>query len=128
MMGLLVYCLKLMSHKLYKTEINKLTLNHGEPIIFEHPIMQSLLVENIILLVLEIPSKIIYNQNVFAVSLNGDLLWRIKPIDFFQKAKDCPYTQVVENGLGQVILFNWCDTAVVINPKTGEVLSKYHAK
>ena len=78
-------------------------------------------------MVLEIPSKVIYNENVFAVNEIGKIVWRIafKKEQLFCKYEDCPFVGTIINKQGQLVLFNWCDTAFIVNPLTGEILDKY---
>ncbi|MNI60174.1 hypothetical protein D3C73_1153690 [compost metagenome] len=69
-----------------------------------------------------------YNQNVFGINVYGDFLWQIEVVELFQKTKDCPYIDMRKNDTNQIVLFNWCDTAIIINPKTGEVLDNFNTK
>jgi hypothetical protein len=113
---------------MYRIANNKLIFKTGEPIVFKYPIKQSILVEDIIILILDIPAKEVYKQNVFGIKVCGDFLWQIGVVELFQKAKDCPYIDMQKNDANQIVLFNWCDTAIIINPKTGEVIDKYNTK
>lgn len=113
---------------MYSIVDNKLIFKTGEPLVFKYLIKQSVLVEDIIILILDIPANEVYNENVFGIKLGGDFLWQIGKVELFQKSKDCPYVNVRKNDMDQIVLFNWCDTAIIINPKTGEVLDKYNTK
>lgn len=113
---------------MYRIESNKIIFKSGGPITFKYPIKQSIFIDDVIILILDIPVKEVYNQNVFGINSFGNFLWQIGVVELFQKIKDCPYTDMRKNEYNQVVLYNWCDTAVIINPKTGDVLDKYNTK
>lgn len=116
----------------YSVEGNTITLNNGKAITFDYPInnKEVLEIDGIIIVVLEIPPRIIYNDNVFAVNIDGEIIWRVnfKREQLFYQRKDCSFIGVLLNKEGQLILFNWCDTAFIVNPETGEILDRYITK
>ncbi|TSJ40351.1 hypothetical protein FO440_11365 [Mucilaginibacter corticis] len=113
----------------FKTHQNKITLNNGYSIDFEYPIKEALLLEDVIIILIEAPPKIIYNHNVFAISSTGDFLWRIGEVQlYYWGSNNCPYIGVELNNNNEVVLFNWCDTAVIIQPETGAVIRTYQTK
>ncbi|NCD70673.1 hypothetical protein GSY63_14995 [Mucilaginibacter sp. R11] len=113
----------------YVTTINNITFRNGYSLDLEHPIKEVLQIDNVIVIILEPPANIIYNYNVFAFSTIGDFLWRIEDVKlYYRGSDDCPYTGSIINNDGELVLFNWCDTAVIINPLTGEVIRTYQTK
>ncbi len=108
-----------MSHKI---DSNRITLENGYSLDFEYPIKATLIIQGIIIILVESPFQIIYNKNVFAIKTSGDFLWRIGDVDLFYSGTDCPYVEIRINEEDELILFNWCDTAVVVDPQTGDVL------
>ncbi len=97
----------------------------------EYLIKKVLRIDSVIIIILEPPAKIVYNNNVFAFSTNGDFLWRIGDVKLFgRSSNDCPYIDIGlnVNNDGELVLFNWCDTVVIVNPLTGEVVRTYQTK
>ncbi|RYZ97167.1 MAG: hypothetical protein EOP47_22325 [Sphingobacteriaceae bacterium] len=107
---------------------NTVIFNTGKPVDFEYPIAKIIEIENVIVVILHIPPKREYNLNVFAFSLSGDFLWRIANTDLYYKNSDCPYVGYTLNENDQLVLFNWCDTAVVVDHNNGDILDKYVTK
>ncbi|OKS84746.1 hypothetical protein RG47T_0179 [Mucilaginibacter polytrichastri] len=86
-------------------------------------------INSVVIVLIESPFEIIYNSNVFAFSVTGNFLWRIGHVKLYDKSStDCPYVGSIVNNDSELVLFNWCDTAVVINPLTGEVIRTYQTK
>ena len=112
----------------YTLVANNITLSNGYSLDFEYPIKEVLIIKDVIIITLEIPVGIIDNNNVFAIRLNGDFLWRIGEVKFcYWGSDDCPYTgaAIIDD---ELVLINWCDTAVVVHPYTGEVIRTYQTK
>ncbi len=113
----------------YTINDNNIRFANGYSLEFEHTIQDTLIVYNVIIILVESPHRVIYNQNVFALSLSGYYLWRIGKIELFSwVSNDCPYTAMHLNQDGELVLFNWCDTAVVVDPQTGDVIRKWVTK
>jgi hypothetical protein len=111
----------------YTTKSNNITFTNGYSIDFEFPIKETLLVGNVI--VVESPYDVRYPQNVFAISSSGDFLWRISDTELFYDGPDpCFFNDAILNEKNELVLFNWCDTAVVVDIESGSVIRKYHTK
>jgi hypothetical protein len=93
-------------------------------ITFDFPIVQVIEVTGMLVLRLEVPVKVIYNENVFGVSVvEKKVKWRIAKKTYKPNLKSCPFVgiKLLE---GQLILYNWCDTYFVLDPLTGEILKE----
>lgn len=113
----------------YIINLNTITLANGYSLDFEHPILETVIADHVIVIVLDVPFKTAYNQNVFAISTSGDFLWRVSETELFYRGPyGCVYISVIVNNDGELVLFNWCDTAVIVDPQTGNVLRKYQTK
>ncbi len=121
-----------MTSNKYLVEGNTIVLNNKKTITFDYPInnKEVLEIDGLIIVVLEIPPRINYNNNVFALNINGEIIWRVnfKKEQLFYQRENCSFIGVLLNKEGQLILFNWCDTAFIINPKNGEIQDKYYTK
>lgn len=104
---------------------NKIIFSNGLIHEFPYKIEEVLPVYDVAIIILEIPPENSYNRNVFGFSNSGDFLWQIGEIDFFYDGKNCPYVGLYQNSNGNITLFNWCDTGVIIDPKSGEIIDKY---
>ena len=117
----------------YKIEGNTIYFQNGKSLNFDYSIKESrlLIIDRIMIITLEIPQGIEYPNNVFAANFNGDLLWRINvSIEdlFYKSSKNFIFIGSAINRNGDLVLFNWNDTAFVVNYLTGEVISKYNSK
>ncbi|RVU01326.1 hypothetical protein EOD41_05010 [Mucilaginibacter limnophilus] len=108
--------------------VNKLHFPHGNPVEFEYPIQEQLQIGDVIVVLLDIPPKVKYELNVFAFSTSGDFLWRVQETELFYRGSNCPYVGLTITDNQQLVQFNWCDTAIIMNPSTGEILDKYITK
>ena len=111
----------------YTLNSNKITLSNGYSLDFEYPIKEVLIVKDVIIITVESPVGIIYSNNVFAIRLNGDFLWRIGEVKLNSSGEECWYvgSTIIDD---ELVLTNWCSTAVVVNPYTGEVIRTYQTK
>lgn len=113
----------------YIISLNNITLANGYSLDFEYPILETVITDNVIVIVLDVPFETDYNQNVFAISTSGDFLWRVSETELFYRGSNgCVYISAIINNDGELVLFNWCDTAVIVDPQTGDILRKYQTK
>jgi hypothetical protein len=113
----------------YKVNSNNITLTNGYSLDFEYPIKETLVIGDIIVIVVESPFDVSYEKNVFAIKQSGDFLWRINDVKLGYTGSDnCFYVGVELNKNNELVLFNWCDTAVIVNPHTGQMIRTYQTK
>lgn len=116
----------------YRVEENTLILKNGKVIMFDYPIYieESLVVNNVIIILLKIPPKRNYNNNVFALNEEGGIIWQIsyKKEQLFYQTDYCHFTGTLINKEGKLVLFNWGDTAFVVDYRTGKILDSYCSK
>jgi len=113
----------------FTIDYKKIVFANGYSLEFEYPLKKTLIVNDVIIIMVESPFNVTYNQNIFAITTSGDFLWRIKEVElYYTGVKDCQYVGIEKNDENELVLFNWCDTAVIVNPNTGEVIRKYHTK
>lgn len=109
----------------YKIEQNKLITANGQIINFDYPIAETLDFPEVIIARLNIPPKANFNENVFGISYEGKILWQILPQQHLDD--DSPYTGMnYENG--NAGLYNWDATLYIVNPLTGQVITKQFVK
>ncbi|SDP25833.1 hypothetical protein SAMN05428975_0894 [Mucilaginibacter sp. OK268] len=115
----------------YIINLKTITLANGYSLDFEYPILETVIADNVIIIVLDIPFEINYNRNIFAISASGDFLWRVSETEVFGcglESNSCVYISAIINDDGELVLFNWCSTAVIVDPQTGDILRKYQTK
>ena len=98
----------------------------GNKLSFDYPIDDILGISEMLIIRLEPSSGIIYNENVFGVSLiEKNIKWQITKMKYHER--DCPYTGMIliKN---QLRLFNWCSFYLDVNPVTGEVMERVDSK
>src|ERR1700733_8519438 len=106
----------------YKIESGSLIFKNGESVDFEYPVKKTVQIDDAIIVVTDASKDKAHYQNVFAFKTSGDFLWRINDMSLFYDGPWCAWIGVTINKDGELVLFNWCDTAVVVNPTTGEVV------
>jgi len=111
----------------FDVEKNTIHFRDGQIIEFEYPIDEKeiITIDFVIIIRLVPPPKSYYNNNVFALTEKGDLLWQINIEEQYIKNNDCPFVGISINEKGQLVLFNWCDLAFIVDPITGRVLSRF---
>jgi len=116
-------------NKNYQIESNKIIFENGIITKFEYEIIKTLKVNDIILVLIKKPFRVIYNRTIFAVSYNGNILWQVPDRDSYPgEEKDCPFVDMILNTEGNIVLFNWCSIAFVVDPNTGTVLCEYETR
>ena len=81
--------------------------------------------DDCIIVMIEPPMKVIFNENVFGVSYDGKILWQIEAVKHVHK--DSPYTWIGhKNDLLEI--YNWDGSLYLVNPKTGKVLNEKFIK
>lgn len=114
-----------MSHTIYN---KTLTYSNGSSFDFEYPIDKVLETEGVLIVLLDIPNGVFYHRNVFAFDVTGDYLWQMTDVELYYTTTWCPFTGVIINDKKELVLFNWCDTAVIVEPQTGNIIRTYQTK
>ncbi len=92
---------------------------------FPYLIAQVLTFISTLVVRLEIPKGICFNENVYGVFLNGDIAWRVKPRKHVYE--DSPYTSLVRHN-GKVKLMNWDGLELIVDPATGMELDENYGR
>lgn len=99
---------------------NKIIFEAGKTIEFNFPIHDSIATVDKIIVLLDIPDKVNYNQNIFAVGFDSNIVWQVdnsKDLDFIGY---CPYTGLHRDGV-DIVGYNWCGFRVTIDIDTGKI-------
>lgn len=109
----------------YSVEGNKVFIGN-QVLTFDYPISESIELTDMLIVRLEKPIDIIYNENVFGISINeGRIKWRIAKRDYV--LKNCPFVKV-NIFEGHLVLVNWCSFYLYVNPLNGEILREEFSK
>lgn len=95
---------------------------------FDFPIAQIIEMSDMLIVRLDKPIDVVYNENVFGVSIaEKKIKWQIEKREYNAKRASCPFVEIriLEN---QLILHNWCDTYLVVEPQTGKILEEGYSK
>ncbi|WP_413669907.1 hypothetical protein ACEN9X_08195 [Mucilaginibacter sp. Mucisp86] len=112
----------------YSKNGNQITFTEDNIVDFEYPVDAIFEVDNILVVILKIPNGVYDRRNVFAFDRVGNFLWQIKDVPLYYKGKDCPFVGALINDQNELVLFNWCDTAVIVEPSTGDLVRTYQTK
>lgn len=111
--------------------MNKLSINFSQyanelvvennKIVFDHNIRYVIAVKDTLIVLLEIPNNIWYQNNVFGINQNGEIKWRIQSVGDFVK-KQLPYENLMVNGTN-VFVSDFYGRRFSLNLTNGEILS-----
>ena len=106
-------------------ESSILFLKSGKTVSLRYDIAEILIFQEVIIARLDIPHKVVFNENVYGISHDGRLLWQVPKLDHVYQ--DSPYTgmKILNDDL---ILCNWDGLDVTIDPISGTVLKSSYGK
>lgn len=88
------------------------------------PIKKEIVVNGNRIALLDVPPKIIYNRNVCCINNAGEIIWQIEELSSYPgNTQRCPFIDIAE-GHGKLVLFNWCDLRLVVDPTNGNIIRK----
>lgn len=92
-------------------------------IVFDHNIRYVIDINNILIVLLEIPNNISYLNNVFGINKDGEIKWRIQSVsDVFPIKNQLPFENLMVNG-NDVFVSDFCGRRFLLDPTNGEILS-----
>lgn len=94
---------------------------NGATVTFPYPVAESLLFDDVLVVRLDIPFDVIYNENVFGIDLSGKIRWQISPC--YPKTEDGRFGGLHRDRTLAVVS-NYRGLRVCLNPWTGEVRDK----
>jgi hypothetical protein len=94
-------------------------------VLFDYPIVQTIELESLAVIRLEIPPNINYNENVFGVSEDGQLLWQIKKVALVYT--NSPYVNLSKHD-SLVVAQNWDGLSLWLEPATGKIVKSFYGK
>jgi hypothetical protein len=103
----------------------ELQLDSGRKVTFLYPIIKAVEFDNIFVVMLDVPPGAHYNENVFGVDADGNIIWQIEKLP-------SPYPDTIYVSLNQqgdkAKLNNYDGSELVINPATGQLINKRFVK
>jgi hypothetical protein len=91
-----------------------------QPIHLPHPVKATLQHNDKLLILVDPAPDVIFNRNVFALSIHGELLWQIEESPHGTQV-DKPYVNLYCDKNGTVIAANWNGVSYSINLLNGTV-------
>ena len=109
-----------------KVSGNSILLREGNSQVFPFEIEKYLEHHGLIFVLLYVPHKKIYNENVFAINLLGEIVWQIEPL--YESTQNSPYTGIHISGTDNLLLNNWNGVTLTVIPETGEIIDRLLTK
>ncbi len=101
---------------------NKLGFSTGETLTFDLPISESLTIGDVTVIRLRVPADVIYNENVFGISLpEKKVLWQVPLRQHVYEFS--PYLSISARGK-HIALANWDGTLLTLDPSSGDVIDE----
>ena len=108
-------------------EINSDTIVFDtDSVVVRHPVKKSVQKEDVLIVLLDVPSGTIDNQNVIGFSTSGQRLWEIEPISDSSTAEQ-PYVNLFEED-GDVWVYNPVGAKCRLDIETGNFTKKVQKK
>ncbi|WP_375055094.1 hypothetical protein [Zobellella sp. DQSA1] len=97
----------------------------GTSVSFQWPIAQVVSFSDILVVRIEPDPGSCFNENVFGVNKDGSIVWTIEKIKHVYD--DSPYTSIVAKD-DNIKLFNWDGDELLVEPKSGRIISIGYGK
>ncbi|GGB21269.1 MULTISPECIES: hypothetical protein [Mucilaginibacter] len=104
----------------YRVDQKKIIFETGKFIEFDFSIQDTLVFDSKIVVLLDISGDTKFNQNVYAIDFNGEILWQIERSENLDIIGYCPFISIEIQNL-KLVSFNWCGFRFTIDPGTGKV-------
>ncbi|MGF6110198.1 hypothetical protein [Pseudomonas frederiksbergensis] len=92
----------------------------GQPIYLPYPVKEAFQHNNRLLILVEPAPDVIFNRNVFALSMHGELLWQIEESPHGTEV-DNPYMNLYCDKDAAVIAGNWNGLSYLVDLHNGTV-------
>ena len=109
-------------------EVNILYVN-GKQLSFEFPLEEGVIAEEIIWVQEDIPNEVYKVDNAYGVSMDGEVLMRIKPptreiYEGTSYDERMPYVGIGLSREGYYTLYDFAGMRFIFDPKTGEIVGR----
>ncbi|MDB5132989.1 MAG: hypothetical protein JWR02_2738 [Mucilaginibacter sp.] len=113
--------------KEYTIDERKLVFGNGNTLEFDFAIMKVIDQNERIYVMLDVFGDNFYNQNIFAVSGSGELLWQIEKSNELDSIGHCPFIdfEITESLL---ISWNWCGFRFRVDINNGKIVDSTFTK
>lgn len=112
-------------HTKLSDDRKKIILKSGKTVSFDYPVNDFLVFQKVIVVILDVPVQEKFNENVFAISDKGNILWQIEKRQLVYE--NSPYTGIESSG-DNVILYNWDGLKLTVVAETGKIISQRFEK
>jgi hypothetical protein len=92
---------------------------------FDLPIRKAIAVDDVIVVLLDVPKGVTLNENIFGVACAGGVIWQIARAQHVYD--DSPYTDLLLRD-GAAVASNWDGDMVAINISDGSVTKMSYTK
>ena len=103
----------------------KIIFHDGKVVDFEFPIAKTVACGECLVVLLDVPIGMKFNENVSGIDCNGRVLWQIEKKKYVYE--DSPYTEISQKE-GNIVLYNWDGLEIVVDPKTGRIVEEKYGK
>lgn len=100
---------------------NVLSVN-GKEVVFDHEIRDTLQTNGVIVVLLSAGDREVSSDNVYGVSITGDIIWRIETRHSFGTGTSDYFTGIAGEREGVVYLYHYSCDVVKIDPNTGGII------
>jgi hypothetical protein len=105
----------------FRIEEGKLLMDTGKAVSFKYPVYKAIGFDDVVVVMLLIQSGGRFNENVFGVSREGELIWQVPEKGHVYESS--PYTNIGRDG-DKVLLANFDGLQLTVDPPTGKILDE----
>lgn len=109
----------------FRVESGKVVFDSGKVGSFKYPVVEAVGFDKAVVVRLEVPEGVIFNENVYGLAYDGQMLWQV-PVKG-HVYDDSPYTKITRRG-DAILLSNWDGLDLTLDPETGSVLGETWGK
>ncbi len=102
---------------------SQLRLENGQTVMFPHRIKECRLVDNVIVVVLDVPPDVSMTENVYGVSPGGEILWQIERTPGMSTDPTDRFEGITGVSPGKVQITNWNGIAAQVDIHSGKIIS-----
>ncbi|HEX8473153.1 MAG TPA: hypothetical protein VF666_03915 [Pyrinomonadaceae bacterium] len=114
-----------MSSDEYVIDETKIVFASGACATFAYPVAEALAFDSALVVRLEVPTGIVFNENVYGLSPSGETLWQVAARAHVNA--DSPYVNLARDG-NRVVLTNWDGLELTLDPSNGHILRQRHVR
>jgi hypothetical protein len=108
---------------------NCIMLPNGKSQVFTYSVSEYKVHRGMVFVLLDYPLKEVFNENVYALNEQGEIVWQIEKMICPGGSVNCPFSGInIDKKTGNLLLYNKWGFLLTVVPETGEILDRLFTK